>query len=116
MPDHRGWLTKNEMMDTGAACFIPDAVGAFTGKWYGSPPSKGILLTRKRCKDLGCPVVDDEEANAYMYIAQIKNIYRYAPFYHRNLDVLDIKKITYLEQRVLQKEINAMEARKDGSI
>lgn len=80
MPNGKGYFTKNEMMDTGASCFIPDATGSLTGRWYGSLPADGIVLTRKRCADLGAPVKDREDPVAFIYRVEIKDDYRYVPF------------------------------------
>jgi hypothetical protein len=101
MPNRKGWLTKNEMMDTGMPCFIPDAVGALTGRWYGSPPGDGIMLTRTRCAQLDAAVKDSEEAVAFFYVATIAENYRYIPFYHRKAEELNVQKINQLEKRTL---------------
>ncbi|MDH6371790.1 hypothetical protein M2444_003589 [Paenibacillus sp. PastF-3] len=105
MPNRKGYFTKNEMMDTGATCFIPDAAGSLTGRWYGSMPEDGIALTRKRCAELGAPVKDREDAIAFIYRVEIKDEYRYVPFYHRQIEELNCKKINHLEDRVLQRKV-----------
>ncbi|OME58197.1 hypothetical protein BSK59_08410 [Paenibacillus odorifer] len=102
MSNRRGYFTKNEMMDTGASCFIPDASGSLTGRWYGSLPEDGIVLTRKRCADLGSPVKDREDPVAFIYRVEIKDDYRYVPFYHRQAHEIDRRKTNHLEERVLQ--------------
>lgn len=104
MPDRRGRYTRNEMMDTGAACFVPDAPGALTGRWYGEPPMDGIILTRRRCAALGAPVQDREYPVAFIYRIEIKDDYRYVPFYHRQPGQLDLKKTRHLENRWLNRE------------
>ncbi|MFD1777043.1 hypothetical protein [Paenibacillus rhizophilus] len=110
MPNKKGWLTKNEMMDTGQPCFIPDAAGALTGRWFGTPPLGGILLTATRCKQLGCPVKTNEYAVAYFYSAAAPDHFRYVPFFHRQAEELNSKKITALEERVLQREFYLIKA------
>ncbi|OKP94797.1 hypothetical protein A3848_02150 [Paenibacillus sp. P32E] len=104
MPNEKGNLTKNEMMDTGAACFIPDAPGALTGRWYGEPPLDGLILPRRRCAALGAPVQNREYPVACIYRIEIKDDYRYVPFYHRQLDQLDLKKTTFYEDRWLKRQ------------
>ncbi|KAA1180670.1 hypothetical protein [Paenibacillus sp. B2(2019)] len=115
MPNAKGWRTRNEMMDTGAACFIPDAPGALTGRWQGSPPEDGIMLTRGRCAELGAPVKDREYPVVFIYRVQTKDDYRYVPFYHRQAHEIDRKKTNYLEERVLQRRANEEVDKRDPS-
>jgi hypothetical protein len=115
MPNGRGYFTKNEMMDTGASCFIPDAAGSLTGRWYGSLPEDGIALTRKRCANLGAPVKDREDPVAFIYRVEIKDDYRYVPFYHRQALEINRKKTNYLEERVLQRRANEEVGKSDPS-
>ncbi|WP_438497128.1 hypothetical protein [Paenibacillus sp. IHBB 3054] len=104
MPDQKGRYTRNEMMDTGVACFVPDAPGALTGRWFGEPPLDGIILTRRRCAALGAPVQDREYPVAFIYRIEIKDDYRYVPFYLRLPEQLDLKKSTYYEDRWLKRQ------------
>lgn len=97
-------------MDTGASCFIPDAPGAITGRWRGPTPDEGIILTRKRCAAVGAPVRAKEYPVTFIYRMEIKDDYRFIPFYQRQANEIDRKKLTYLEERVLQSN----EARKAG--
>ncbi|MNJ45669.1 hypothetical protein D3C77_407760 [compost metagenome] len=100
------WLTKNQMMDTGKSCFIPQEIEVngewvVTGRWYGSEPIADILLPPGRCEQLGCPVRPKESPAAYIYKAAEKSAYRYIPLYTRFIEDIDIDKATELEKKVL---------------
>lgn len=110
MPNSKGNYTKAEMMDTGASCFIPDAPGALTGRWRGPIPDSGVILTRKRCADVGAPVREREYPVSFVYRMEIKSDHKFVPFYQRKADEIDRSKLNYLEERVLQNN----EARKAG--
>lgn len=110
MPNSKGNYTKAEMMGTGASCFIPDAPGALTGRWRGPIPDSGIVLTRKRCADVGAPVREREYPVSFVYRMEIKSDFKFVPFYQRQADEIDRSKLNHLEERVLQNN----EARKAG--
>ncbi len=102
----RLWLNKQQVQATGKPCLIPKQIEIngewiWEGKWIGPPPVCDILLTFTRCKQLGCPVLENESPAAYVYKQSEPSQFRYVPYFARYAEQINMSAATELELKVL---------------
>lgn len=84
MPNHIGWLTKEEAYATGLPIYIKtDSMKP--GRWTHEPYTHAVLLTKTRCAKLKMPTLRNgrEAPSAYRYVQGAASSYRYVPLYDR---------------------------------
>jgi hypothetical protein len=85
MPDKRGWMMKEEALESSLPIYYPTG----KGRWTARPYPFAVLLTRTRCQKLGVPAmsVDTEKPSALLYKAlsasKEDDRYRFVPLYDR---------------------------------
>lgn len=98
MPNHKGWFTKEEVLETGLPYYIPASK-----RWTDAPYPFAVLLTRSRCSKLGMPILSSgrEKPSAFRYLAAAGSgtsddkRYRYVPLYDRTDVYQEIKDQLY---------------------
>ncbi len=85
MPNAKGWLTKEEVLETGLPYYIPAS-----NRWTSTPYKFAVLLTKSRCKEFGMPILPNghEKPSAFRYAAAAgtgtdDKMHRYIPLYDR---------------------------------
>lgn len=89
MSDDNGWLTREEVKDSGLPVYITGGPG-----WRPARPAGWILLPRYRCAELGAHVAAWEQAVAYLHVPKAIPPYSYAPLYARSAEQIDRNRLT----------------------
>lgn len=93
MPNEKGWYTKEEVLETGLPYWISQSK-----RWTDTPYKYAILLSKSRCKELGCPILKNghEKPSAFRLANATKgsDLHRFVPLYERN----DMRE-TFLEEK-----------------
>lgn len=96
MPNGKGWLTKEEVKETGLPCYHKKIWDGKEAGWSHEPYPYAALLTRTRCKQLGMPALrtGSEAPSAYLYINATSDKYRFVPLFDRT-DVFESGELSW---------------------
>lgn len=85
MPNEKGWLTKEEVLETRLPYYQKKIWDGKEAGWNYEPYSCAALLTRTRCKQLGMPALrnGNEAQSAYLYVNPTSDKYRFVPLFDR---------------------------------
>ena len=104
MPDSKGWYTKEEVIATGLPYWIPQSK-----RWTDEPYSFAVLLSKSRCKALGCQILrnGNEHPSAFRLENATKgsDLHRFVPLYDRTdmYETLVSEKVKFYEYETMGK-------------